>query len=118
MEILWLGFIGTPITTIVAWWRWLRRDTSTPHTLRTGLTFMGLLAASTNVLVYYSWLLYRLMTGSNALVWRLKDIFSDIGVPLALLALVGAICGKGNPRITIAVCALLGLLNWVSIGIL
>jgi hypothetical protein len=118
MEILWLGLIGTPVCACLAWWLWAKRDSSASFTLRTRLTLMGLLTASINALIYYSWLFYRLAIGSNPLVWRLKDIGGNLGVSLALLALAGAIFGKGAARIPIALCALLGLMNWIPVAIL
>jgi hypothetical protein len=118
MEILWLALIATPVCACMAWWFWAKQDRSASFKLRRRLTLMGLLAASINALIYYSWLFYRLAIGSNPLVWRLKDIGCNLGASMALLALAGAIFGKGAARIPVALCALLGLMNWIPVAIL
>jgi hypothetical protein len=116
--IIWLSLIGTPVSAGLAWWFWSHRDRAVPRSWRTGLLIGGLMAASANAIVYYSWFSYRLLTGSTLLVWRLKGALGDFGVYLVLLALAGAIGGKGAARIPIAACALLGLMNWVPVVIL
>ena len=116
MIFLWL--IGTPMFTGIAWWLWSLRDRSAVQKQRRRLVLMGLLTASANAFIYYSWLLYCLIIGSTPLVWKLKDTCGDIGGYLVLLALAGAIFGKGAPRVPIAICALLGFMNWVPLAIL
>ena len=116
--IIWLSLIGTPVSGGVAWWLWLRRNYSDRHQWRTRLTNLGLLTASANAFIYYAWLSYRIIVGSTALVWSVKDSLGNISGYLVLLALAGAIVGKGPSRIPIAVCAILGFMNWVPVVIL
>lgn len=52
------------------------------------------------------------------LIWRVKDNLGNSAGYLVLLALAGAIAGKGAARTPIAICALLGLINWVPVAIL
>lgn len=84
--IIWLSLIGTPVSAGLAWWLWSRRDRSSAHSWRTGLLIGGLLAASANAFIYYSWLLYRLLAGSTQQVWTLKEVFGNICLWLVLLA--------------------------------
>jgi hypothetical protein len=116
--ILWLSLIGTPVSAGCAWWLWSRRNRSASRSWRASLLIMGLLTASANAFIYYSWLLYRTIAGSTPQVWTLKEIFGNISIWLVPMALVGAMGGKGGARIPIAVCALLGLMNWVPVAIL
>lgn len=116
--ILWLSLIGTPVSCGLAWWLWLRRNHSDRHQWRTGLTNIGLLTASANAFIYYSWFSYRIVAGSTPLVWSVKDSLGNFSGYLVLLALAGAVVGKGSSRIPIAVCAILGLMNWVPVVIL
>lgn len=114
----WLSLIGTPVSAGLAWWLWSLRDRSSAHSWRTGLLISGLLAGSTNAFLFYSWFSCRLLAGSTTQVWTLKETCGDIGLWLVLLALIGAIGGKGGARIPIAICALLGLMNWIPVAIL
>jgi hypothetical protein len=116
--ILWLSLIGTPVSAGFAWWLWSRRDHSASRGWRAGLLITGLLAASANAFVYYSWFSYRLLTGSTSQVWTLKEALGNLCIWLVPLALVGAMGGKGGARIPVAVCALLGFMNWVPVAIL
>lgn len=94
MEIIWLALIGTPFSACLAWWFWSKRGWSQPHILRTRLMLMGLVTASMNALIYYAWLLYRLINGGHSSVWMLKTSLADIGMCLVVLALAGAILAK------------------------
>jgi hypothetical protein len=68
--------------------------------------------------MYYIWLTYRLVSKGTPLVWKVQAVCGDIAVYLILVALIGATLGKGASRILVAVCALLGFLLWVPVGIL
>jgi hypothetical protein len=114
----WLSFIGTPVSASFAWWLWSRRHRSASRGWRAGLLITGLLAASANAFVYYSWFSYRLLAGSTSQVWTLKEAFGNLCIWLSPLALVGAMGGKGGARIPVAICALLGFMNWVPVAIL
>ena len=116
-SVFWVSLIGTPISAGLAWWLWLRGNSSASRGWRAGLSIAGLLAAS-NALGYYSWLSYRLLAGSTPRVWALKEAFGNLCIWLVLLALAGAVVGKGSSRIPIAVCAILGFINWVPVAIL
>jgi hypothetical protein len=116
--IFWSSLLGTPVSGGVAWWLWLRRNHSDRHQWRTRLTNLGLLTVSANALLYYSWVSYRIVAGSTLQVWSVKDSLGNLSVYLVLLTLAGAIVGKGSSRIPIAICAILGFINWVPIAIL
>ena len=116
--IFWLALIGTPFSAYLAWWLWSRRNRSLPNGWRRGFAMTGLVAASANAAMYYSWLSWRLLPGGTPLIWRAKDTLGDFAGYLVLLALAGATAGKGAARIPIVVCALLGFMNWVPIAIL
>jgi len=82
------------------------------------LTNLGLLTASASAFIYYSWFLYRIVAGSTPLVWSVKAALGNFSGYLVLLALAGAVVGKGAARTPIVVCALLGFMNWVPVVIL
>jgi hypothetical protein len=78
----------------------------------------GLVAASANAAMYYVWLSCRVLIGGTPFIWRVKDALGDFAGYLVLLALSGAIAGKGAARTPIVICALLGFMNWVPTAIL
>ena len=114
----WLSLIGTPVSGGLAWWLWLRRNRSLANDWRRRFAMTGLVAASANAAMYYLWLSCRVFAGGTPLIWRFKDTLGAFAGYLVLLALAGAIVGKGAPRTPIVVCALLGFMNWVPIAIL
>src|SRR5579859_417689 len=116
--IFWLALIGTPFSAYLAWWLWSRRNRSLPNGWRRGFAMTGLVAASANAAMYYIWLSCRVVVGGTPLIWRSKDTLGDFAGYLVLLALAGAIAGKGAARTPIVVCALLGFMNWVPVAIL
>lgn len=116
--IIWLALIGTPVSAGLAWWLWSRKNRSLPNGWRRRFTMTGLAAASVNAAMYYVWLSCRIIVGGTPLIWRVKDTLGGFAGYLVLLALAGAIAGKGAARTPIFVCALLGLMNWVPIGFL
>lgn len=116
--IFWLALIGTPVSAGLAWWLWSRRNRSLPHGWRRRFVMTGLVAASANAAMYYVWLSCRILAGGTPLIWRVKDNLGDFAGYLVLLALAGAIVGKGAARTPIAICALLGFINWVPVAIL
>jgi hypothetical protein len=118
LAILWLGLIGTPVSVGLAWWLRLNQNQAQENALRRAATLVALLSASINGVIYYTWLLYRLAIGSNAAVWKMKAGLADIGTWLVVLAFTGAMVGKGGSRIPIAICAVLGFVNWVPLAIL
>jgi hypothetical protein len=78
----------------------------------------GLVAASANAAMYYVWLSCRVVAGGTPLIWKAKDALGDFAIYLVVVALAGAISGKGATRIPLAICALLGFMNWVPVVIL
>ena len=68
--------------------------------------------------MFFGWLVAREMTKVTPLIWKIKDTAGNIGVYLIILALIGAILGKGKSRAPTAACAVLGLLLWVPVGVL
>lgn len=78
----------------------------------------GLVAASANAAIYYTWLFCRIVAGGTLLIWRIKATLGDFAVYMVLVAMAGAIAGKGAARIPLVVCALLGFINWVPVAIL
>jgi hypothetical protein len=116
--IIWLALIGTPVSAGLAWWLWSRSSRSLPNGWRRGFVMTGLVAASANAAMYYVWLSCRVAAGGTPLIWRFKGTLGDFAGYLVVLALAGALFGKGSSRIPIAICALLGFMNWVPIVIL
>jgi hypothetical protein len=116
--IIWLSLIGTPLSAALAWWLWSRRNRSLANPWRRRFAMTGLVAASANAAMYYVWLSCRVAAGGTPLIWRFKDALGAFAGYLVLLALAGAIAGKGAARVPIVVCALLGFMNWVPIVIL
>jgi len=115
---IWASLIGTPISVGTAWWLWAGSERSGPQEWRNLVLLAGLLAASTNVLMYYSWLIYRAVANDTSMVWKTKGLCGDIGMFLSLLVLGGAIFGTGVSRVPLAFSALFGFLLWVSFGVL
>jgi len=116
--ILVASLLGAPIANGVAWWLRSRDDNSGLRSWRSSLLFVGLLFASANTALYLIWLTFRLVDKNAPLVWKTHGICGDIALFLIPFALLGATFGKGNARIPVAVCALLGFFLWVPVGIL
>jgi len=77
---IWLLLIGTPTALGFAWRFWFRetRREISPK-WQAVMLFLGLLAASANVAMYYSWLTYRLVAGGTPPVWKLKETLTARG---------------------------------------
>lgn len=110
--------LGTPISNFVAWWVWLRRD-RVHDKWRSVLLFIGLLSVSALTVIYYIWIpVANHILMKETPLWKLKDVSGEVAIPLILLALVGAIFGKGTSRIPIAICAVLGFVLGIPVGVL
>lgn len=79
---------------------------------------VGLVAASSNPLLFGGWLAYRFIAGPVEPVWAAKAFAADAAGYLVMVALVGALVGKGRGRVLGALGALTGLLLWTPVGIL
>jgi hypothetical protein len=110
--------LGTPILIGISWWNWLRRDRAL-RSRRVQSLRIGLAAASANALMYYGWCAYATVASNSDTIWQLNNTLGNyIAVPLVLLAMIGAIAGKGAARLPLALSAVMGLFLWINIGIL
>ena len=113
------SLLGTPISNGIAWWLWSRRNAEVSSQWRAMILFIGLLSVSANTAIHYIWLPatgHLFMRGTPD--WKLKEIAGYVSIPLVLVALVGAIFGKGSSRIPLAICAVLGFLLGLPVGVL
>jgi len=118
MALLDFAFLSTPLWVLAAWWLWWRtRKSDTSQISNPGALF-ALASISTNAFVFYGWLVYRLAVGDIPFVWRLKDDLSYIGITSAFAGLVTSLLCQGSVRVVVAIGSILGLMIWVSIGIL
>ena len=114
-----IPFAGVPIVVGLSWWMWLRIRESMGSRLRRTTLTVGVLAATTNAITYYSWLAYRVASGGSPTGWRLNEMLGDdVGLPLCVLAAVGAVAGPGVIRVYLGLAAILGFLLWVNYGVL
>lgn len=110
---------GTPIVVGLAWWVWFRTGRTASPTWRRVAWFIGLLAASANATMYYAWLTYKIIHGWTPRVSRVDDLLGDRAAEyLAIVALAGAMVGKGAGRLLLLFLAIIGFLLWIKIGIL
>ena len=109
-------YLGPPIVVGIAWWVWLRRNLAASPKWRAVAIPMGLLADGTNVLMFYTWVVYRAVAGSAPRVWEVKDMATIVAGYLVIAALVGATVGKGAARIWLTFSALMGILPWIPLG--
>src|SRR5215469_8351307 len=122
--IMFAADFGAPIALGLAWWCWLHDENETAWKWRTKVLHAGLLAESVNITMFCSWFIYRLcsaptaLIAATALIWKVKDVCSDAGVYLTLLASAGVLLGSGKARIPLAFRAVLGFLVWVNFGVL
>jgi hypothetical protein len=107
-----------PILVGIAWLVWFRSQRAASPEWRAVFLRIGLLASTANVLMFYTWLVYRLIAGSSPRVWMTKDLASVVAGPLVVAALLGAGFGKGAARILLALSALTGFLLWIRLGVL
>lgn len=115
--ILLAPLIGAPISISVSWWSWVRAERAKAGLWRARFLQAGLLAGSVNVAMFYAFVTYRLCAMLTPEVWATKGLCGDIGGYLSLVVLGGAIFGQGVPRIPLAVCADLGYILWVPVGV-
>lgn len=114
-----LLLICEPLFLAVAWWLWSRRQRADRPAWRSAAMLAGLFCASCNVCVYFLWpplAKYVFMTQSPQS--RIFAIDGFIGVFLVCAALVCAILGIGKSRVPLAICAIVGFVLWLPIGIL
>jgi hypothetical protein len=107
-----------PILVGIAWLVWFRSQHSAFPEWRAVFLRIGLFASTANVVMFYAWLVYRLMAGSSPRVWMMKDLASVVAGPLGLAALLGVAFGKGTARILLALSALTGFLLWIRLAVL
>ena len=115
--ILLATLIGAPISISVAWWSWVRAERAKARLWRARFLLAGLLAGSMNVAMFYGFVTYRLCTTLTPKAWATTGLCGDVGGYLSLVVLGGAIFGQGVPRIPLAVCAVLGYVLWVPLGV-
>jgi hypothetical protein len=111
-------WIGAPVFLGLAWWSWVRAPKRRAPSWRAHVLLAGLIAGSVNVVMAWSWLIYRLGAGPRPEVWKLKDTCGDAGIYLILVAMATATFGHGNGRVALLSCAVLGFLMWSNIGVL
>ena len=113
-----LALAGTPTSIVVAWWLKVRHhEALSPW--RSATLLIGLFSASIDIVIYYVWLpiAHRLVMTETP-VWRVRQISGNVGASFLLVALLGAILGKGPSRIPLAACAILGLFLWLPVAVL
>jgi len=115
---LFAGWVGAPVSLGLAWWSWARVPNRPNSNWRAHIFLAGLTAGSANVVMFYSWLIYRLCAGPRPEVWKLKDTCGDAGIYLALLAMAAATFGHGKGRVALLSCAVVGFVLWSNIGVL
>jgi hypothetical protein len=111
-------WIGAPVSLGLAWWSWVRVPNRPAPNWRGRVLLAGFVAGSANVVMFYSWVIYRLCAGPRPEVWKLKDTCGDAGIYLALVAMATATFGHGKGRVALLSCAVLGFLMWSNIGVL
>ncbi|HZI81672.1 MAG TPA: hypothetical protein VFD69_19260 [Vicinamibacterales bacterium] len=110
---------GTPIVLGLAWWRWIRGGAVAAMPWRERSVLVGLVAASLNLFLFYSWFAYRFIAGATEEVWAIKGTLGDgIAGCLVIAAILGALVGKGRGRVLTAVGATMAYLLWVPTAIL
>ncbi len=113
------GWIGAPVSLGLAWWYRARRVSNRPaQSGRTHVLLSGLIAGSANVVMAWVWFTYRLLSGPRSEVWKLRDACGSIGIYLTLFAILAAIFGRGQGRVALLSCGVLGFLIWSEFGIL
>jgi len=104
--VLLTAFIGAPVSIGLAW-RARSRAARVP--------LVGLIAGTTNVTMFYLWLILRLCIGATGGVWGLREAFGNAGIFLSLITLIAGALGPSGALVSGAV---LGFLMWVPVGIL
>jgi hypothetical protein len=109
----------TPLAIGIGWWLWFRRDRRLSIGWRHHVLLIALLAVSANAILYYGWFAYGTMASNIDAASELKNTLgNDVAVPLVLVAIAGAIGGKGAARPLVALAAVMGFFLWLSAGIL
>ena len=111
-------YLGPPVVLGVTWRVWFRRERAVSPQWRAVAIRLGLLAATANVVIFYTWVLYRVLAGSSPRVWEAKDVATEVAGWFIMAALAGAALGKGAGRIWLAFSAFTGFMLWIRIGIL
>jgi hypothetical protein len=110
---------GTPVVLGLAWWQRTRSGAVAATPWRERGVLVGLVAASVNVLLFYSWVAYRLIAGVTEDVWAVKATLGDrVALYLLVAAIIGILVGRGPARLLTAIGATMGYLLWVPIAIL
>jgi hypothetical protein len=124
MTIILLSLLILPhLALAVAWVLWARaRRTASQNasTWRTRFFLSGLVAASLNIMIFWSYLLWLHFHQADPSWWKARDLFEDIADFLVGYAFVTAIFGSGRGRVFLAIAAATGYLLWVTghIGVL
>jgi hypothetical protein len=111
-----------PSLVLAAWLVWWWRDRSAVPRWRRYLLLLGIAGASFNVLMFLAELAYLrargdALEGVNAGIRHFSKV-SDVAMPLLVVVLICAVCGKGSARPVIALAAVSGALLWVVPAIL
>ena len=110
--------MATPIVVAMAWWFWHARDRDVSR-WRAIVLLAGLAAVTASAAIYYGWLCYRFSVTNSAEAFRLKELLANnVGIYLALAALMCAGVGKGGARIPVGVAGVMEVFLWSNIGIL
>jgi hypothetical protein len=102
------GWIGTPVSLGLAWWFWARVPNRPVPNWRAHVFLAGLALGTVNVVMACSWVTYRLCAGPRPEVWKLKDTCGNVGIYLALGAMVTAPFGLGRACGTLLCCGIFG----------
>ena len=122
MDAIALVLIVTPhIALGVAWVFWGRSPVKFKHPRsQTILLFVGLLASSLNIVVFWTYVNWLRFQQNNSSWWKGRDNFEVVSDFLIVFAVLAAIFGKGRARLPLLVAAVMGWFIWVMghIGIL
>jgi hypothetical protein len=93
----------TPVLVSICWWLWFNRGGPPGKTWRVSVLLVGLIATSSNAVLYYAWLsysqvVYRTSPGSLDPGIMRNSLGNNLAVPLVMVALGAAIIGRGAAR--------------------
>lgn len=109
---------GTPVVVGLMWLVWLRGDRILLHQWRGKTLLVGMVAASSNAVMFYSYLVYsKTVEGADPDGAIMSMLGNYIGILLLVVALIGVVFGKGRSRSVLGFSIFMGLLVWLRPGV-